>query len=203
MMRALVYAESVLLVNGSSPTSGYVLAFLNGRWGAISGGSLSSSAIWLGWSSANAQVVCRQLGLQYSGAVNFTAVINNSTTLPYIAASGNSSIIPGPGNRGAYPFIAAYVKCVGSESQLSSCPYMAINPATSYYYLPSSPFDVGKHALILEAQLLILDVFLSIYTKLHDRCFVPSGSSPQASSATSLPSQSTSITLPTPTTYCP
>ena len=116
-----ILAGNLALVNGNASsvaagyvsTTGFVMLKLRGTWGTVcissgSGGSGGSgSGDWRQWSAANAQVVCRQLGLPWSGAANFTGPlgpVDNSTT--------NFSSSP----------VAVAVDCVGTESQLEDCP---------------------------------------------------------------------------------
>ena len=78
------------LVDGSSSRDGIVEIFFNGRWGKICN---------LGWDSADASVVCRQLGL-YGANVSLIYDTKN-TNLDYLREVG----------------------CKGDEAKLIDCTY--------------------------------------------------------------------------------
>lgn len=110
-------AGNVALVNGGAAvtgndttgnwnTSGFVMLKLRGTWGPV----CSVANDWGQWSSANARVVCRQLGLPWSGATSFTG------SLGAVNGTSNDGV-----NFGTSP-VAAAVSCAGTESQLEDCP---------------------------------------------------------------------------------
>ena len=79
----------------------------NGQWGAVCSSGPSS-----GFSNMNAKVVCRQLGLPWTGAVGCGYYCQG---VLYQNA--------GPGTLGSEPFRMASVQCTGSENQLTDCPH--------------------------------------------------------------------------------
>ena len=107
--------------------------------GAVCGkapSTMSANQSWITWQAPSASVVCKQLGLPYSGAMNFTAAVaafNSSLYSTYI-----SSPAMAPGTYGGWPFVMSLVGCFGDESALSSCGYYTgtTNDCTGY--------DAGK-----------------------------------------------------------
>jgi hypothetical protein len=86
----------VRLTNGGSHNEGRVEVCLSGRWGTVCND---------GWSSSDAQVVCRQLGYQISGARALYSYYPPGYSLPIIMDA---------------------VSCYGTEQGLSSCAYQNV-----------------------------------------------------------------------------
>ena len=87
---------NIRLVGGSSYNEGTVEVYYNGQWGTVCDD---------GWSSTDADVVCRQLGFgtygsSYSGA--------------YFG-------------QGSGPIWLDNVICIGNESTLASCSHLGVN----------------------------------------------------------------------------
>lgn len=80
-------------------------AFVDGKWGAVCARGWSSF-----WSTPNAQVVCRQLGLGWTAALAFSG----SSYPQYVE-------VPGPGTNGTLPFLMSWVQCNGTEARLQDC----------------------------------------------------------------------------------
>ena len=97
------------------PLLGFVEIKVNGTWGAICGCSRSGPQYEGWWTTADAQVACRQLGLPWAGASAFTGTVPHSS---YNVAAG----ITGPGSARALPFLAGEVQCNGNEAHISECP---------------------------------------------------------------------------------
>ena len=92
---------AVRLVGGSSYNEGRVEVNYNGEWGTICS---------YGWSSTDAGVVCRQLGLGTYGS---------SRNYAYYG-------------QGSGPVWLDYVACTGSESTLASCGHLGLEVTRSY-----------------------------------------------------------------------
>ncbi|ESO89537.1 hypothetical protein LOTGIDRAFT_125281, partial [Lottia gigantea] len=88
----------VRLVDGIKPTEGRVEYLYNGTWGTM--------CEFSNWRIENAQVVCRQLGLNPEGAV---------VRGPAYFGEGKGSIW------------FSRVECTGSESSLADCPHRGWN----------------------------------------------------------------------------
>ncbi|ESO89532.1 hypothetical protein LOTGIDRAFT_125167, partial [Lottia gigantea] len=91
-------APDVRLVDGIKPTEGRVEYLYNGTWGTM--------CEFSNWRIENAQVVCRQLGLNPEGAV---------VRGPAYFGEGKGSIW------------FSRVECTGSESSLADCPHRGWN----------------------------------------------------------------------------
>ena len=87
---------AIRLARGSSYNRGRVEVYYNGEWGTVCDD---------GWSSIDARVVCRQLGLGSSGTAIGSAGFGQ----------GSGSILLGS------------VSCGGSESILARCGHLGIN----------------------------------------------------------------------------
>ena len=95
-----------MLVNGDGSNDGYVLLHLRGTWGAVCGASYSWDTRRQ-WTTANAQVVCRQLGLPWEGATARTGPLGSVTSTTVTVSSSP---------------VTAGVNCSGGEAQLADCP---------------------------------------------------------------------------------
>ncbi|XP_070175763.1 scavenger receptor cysteine-rich domain-containing protein DMBT1-like [Littorina saxatilis] len=84
--------EDIRLVDGSQPYEGRVELLVNGTWGTICDS---------GWDDQDAQVVCRQLGYDPSGAT-----ANRSATF----------------NAGSGPIYLTDLQCLGRETDILRCP---------------------------------------------------------------------------------
>ncbi|KAL3854704.1 hypothetical protein ACJMK2_013962 [Sinanodonta woodiana] len=91
---------NVRLVNGTDANSGRVEVNINGVWGTVCDDSFSS---------LDAAVVCRQLGLPTRHAV----------------AIGNANF-----GRGSGPILIDEAACVGTESTLAACMYASVSDCT-------------------------------------------------------------------------
>ena len=76
----------------------------SGEWGAVCG--------LMGFTDADAAVVCRQLGLPWSGARGCSGYCQD---VLYQNA--------GPGTVLTAPFVVSAVQCTGDEEQISDCPH--------------------------------------------------------------------------------
>ena len=141
--------ELVRLINGSLSNSGWVEAFVNGAWFAVSG--------QMGFRNANAIVVCRQLNLPWTGAVGF---VGNSKP----SAVSNSL---GPGSLFAVPFNLVGLACTGSEASITNCPYYSNFPG---------PFSTGVDAGLREMRDMTLNKFTDVIFLTFDafpfRCYL-------------------------------
>ena len=90
----------VRLVGGSSYNECRVEVNFNGTWGTVCDD---------GWSSADARVVCRQLGFRPSGSAYNSAYFG----------------------QGSGPILLDSVSCTGSESTLASCRHLGIGVTRS------------------------------------------------------------------------
>ncbi len=91
-------------------------AYVKGRWGAVCGQGYRNS-----WDASSAAVVCRQLGLPWSGAIPFVG----SRYPEYVES-------PGPGTNGSMPFVMSWATCNGTEAMLQDCGFF-YGIATYYY----------------------------------------------------------------------
>ena len=96
-------------MGGISSASGYVSVKTDsGQWAAVCSGGPGFS-----FTSANAAVVCRQLGLPWAGAT-------------YCSGFGCGEFVTsqnaGPGYIGTLPYVSAPA-CLGHESQIDDCPH--------------------------------------------------------------------------------
>ena len=96
----ILIGVAVRLVGGSSNTEGRVELYYNGEWGTVCDD---------GWSSTDAGVVCRQLGLGTYGY---------SRNYAYYG-------------QGSGPIWLDNVYCTGSESTITSCSHLGFNVTRS------------------------------------------------------------------------
>ena len=91
------------LVGGSSYNEGRVEVNYNGEWGTVCDDE---------WSSADAGVVCRQLGFGSSGIAYYSAYFG----------------------QGSGPIWLDGVTCIGNESGIVECGHLGINVTRSCYH---------------------------------------------------------------------
>ena len=102
---------TVRLVGGSTSYEGRVEICYRNQWGTVCDDS---------WSTTDAQVVCRQLGLTTTGILYFTAIIIiiNLLILFHVGALAYTNAYFGRGYGGIF---LDNVACSGTESRLMDC----------------------------------------------------------------------------------
>lgn len=118
----------IRLVNGPATNYGFVQVFVNGVWGAVCANSYYSDFL-----SANAAVVCRQLGLPTAGAHGQSIGSLNVYSPLYTRYVG-------PGSSGSVPYVMSLVQCSGLEGQIFDCPRF-VNGAFSWGLATNPTWD--------------------------------------------------------------
>ena len=120
----------VRLVGGVTPNVGFVEVLMNSTWGAV-------CTMYNYWSPAEAQVVCRQLGLPWTGAASFSGYYSYSS---YVTG-------PGPGTNRSVPFVMVNTRCNSTSGRLLACSYAPMDAATSSQCFNSwGGYDAGAES---------------------------------------------------------
>ena len=112
----------VRLVNGMTQNEGFVEIFLHGQYGAICGhpyGWDPTTGNSRAWNNTEAMVVCRQLGLPWSGAKAYRGQAPDG-------ASQFPDSTRAPGASGLVPYSVIGMQCQGSEVNVMQCPFLDI-----------------------------------------------------------------------------
>ena len=104
----------IRLVDGSNSWEGRVEVYISGTWGTIDDDS---------WTTANAQVVCRQLGYPTQGLFALLKCLLCYNILFFSSLLGATAYDSAHFGSGTGPIHINGVSCSGSESRLLDCSY--------------------------------------------------------------------------------
>ena len=122
-------------MDGNSTMEGRVELCTQGLWGAI---------ITSGWSSSDAVVACKQLGLPWECELD-TWCMGHYTALMCVTLILLKGAIPDTSNifgQGTSRIVARYFGCTGAETHLTSCSYSAISLSSGTNYQTYTPAGV-------------------------------------------------------------
>ena len=117
-------AGQLRLVGGNIANEGRVEVCVNSLWGTVCNNI---------WESADATVVCRQLGYSTQGQQKTAACYSLLTFVPYLIPTDAVTLNSLYFGSGTGPTHLDNVDCTGSESNLTDCPHSSFVSCSSFY----------------------------------------------------------------------